>query len=630
MKGKKIGTLFMVSILALAGVGISYAGLTDTITVFGTVNTARVEFEEFSFTGTYVWKVWGCEETEDTPDNEIVISDDKNYDPSSEYPDCNNKLVSFAEASEVDGEDYDSYFEFDELFPQIPFEATFSFKVGTIPVKINELDWDFTGDTDGLLEGLVDDGHIYVTMKTEDGEIVEEGTQLHPSDIITLTVHMWIPQDNAYQNLSGSGWLDLGIVQWTDDCNEEDPTGSITVCKQLFQDMSQVMETFDNGGFEFTVTYPDATTTTHTLPDEQQNWCFTLDDLELGSYTITETVPTGWQMYDIQISGDYTGKTTTSDSITFNLLEGHVDVTFINDEIEITPKGSIQVVKITDPTEIGDDIEFEFNVTYPDGTYSEHTLPDPDTGDLNFVLSDLELGTYTITESTIPSSWVLEDIEITGDSDNEDIDVPGNSTTFDLVENGDDILAIVTFSNKEVKTLYLPETCSMILYRTGEAYFSTTIDNFDPEPDPSDPYDYVVEGGSYRGWCIEHDTLIDTGNQYDGVELYSTYPGDETWLPGGITEQNWKHINYIINHKESSDGYPLWKCVTWAIWYFSNGQEHPDPLGIPGEYPGGITAVENMIQGALDNPDWVPGPGQYAGVIMYYPGVQLTIIEVDP
>ncbi len=45
---KKIGLIFIISILSLAGVSISYAGLTDTIGVIGTVTTAE-DFDENLF-----------------------------------------------------------------------------------------------------------------------------------------------------------------------------------------------------------------------------------------------------------------------------------------------------------------------------------------------------------------------------------------------------------------------------------------------------------------------------------------------------------------------------------------------------------------------------------------------------
>ena len=60
MKGNKIGVLFLVSALALAGIGTSYAMWYETITIDGTVNVGSLDFE------------WSIEDIEDT---EIVGKD---------------------------------------------------------------------------------------------------------------------------------------------------------------------------------------------------------------------------------------------------------------------------------------------------------------------------------------------------------------------------------------------------------------------------------------------------------------------------------------------------------------------------------------------------------------------------
>jgi len=228
MDKNKLGTVFMITVLALAGIGISYAGFTDTLDVYGTVSTARVQFEDFDYAGTWVYKVFDEEPNE--YGSEIVVTDDPTYsvDPEDGF------LVAYGKARPGEsGESHDVYFEFDNLFPQIPFEASLSFTVESIPVKINELEWDYDIDSENAhLEDLINNG-IFATMKDQDDNVIVNGSQIHPGDVITLTVHMTIPQDNKYQNLSGSGWLDLGIVQWTDDCDEEQDIFDIALTKTV-------------------------------------------------------------------------------------------------------------------------------------------------------------------------------------------------------------------------------------------------------------------------------------------------------------------------------------------------------------------------------------------------------------
>ena len=74
----KLGAIFIISVLALTGIGISYAGFSDTIFVYGTVDTATVELEIERYSGTWVFKIWGFEEEpEKIPpyfDNVVIYS----------------------------------------------------------------------------------------------------------------------------------------------------------------------------------------------------------------------------------------------------------------------------------------------------------------------------------------------------------------------------------------------------------------------------------------------------------------------------------------------------------------------------------------------------------------------------
>ena len=72
MKRNKIGTLFLVTVLSLAGLGVAYAGFTDSISIFGTVNTATVELDIEAYSGTDVYKVWNIDD-DNAPDDEIYV-----------------------------------------------------------------------------------------------------------------------------------------------------------------------------------------------------------------------------------------------------------------------------------------------------------------------------------------------------------------------------------------------------------------------------------------------------------------------------------------------------------------------------------------------------------------------------
>lgn len=238
MRRSKIGMLFVVSILAMAGIGISYAGLFDQIIVNGYVRAATVDLEVWDYSGTYVWKVWGPNH----PEDEIVISTDPDYDPCAEdYPNCQCEEVAFAEGRPwVEGEDdpkqdgtgYDAVIEFSKLFPCIDFHADINFHyTGTIPAKITEVDIIWDGDQDITIDGVTMDWLTYLELLYDQTggvyglhyELVpntaDSFPQLHYCDHIKLNVFIHLPQNNIFQGLTGEGYVHIHVLQWNDECD---------------------------------------------------------------------------------------------------------------------------------------------------------------------------------------------------------------------------------------------------------------------------------------------------------------------------------------------------------------------------------------------------------------------------
>jgi len=259
MDKNKIGTIFMISALALAGIGISYAGLSDTIYVFGTVSTGTVDLEIDSYSGTWAWKVY------DEP-NELVVTNDPTYSVPVE----DGFLVSYAKGRSItndDPEGYDAVIEFDNIFPCTDFTAdtVFHYK-GSIPAKINKLEWDWEGDEvtkpDGtiipdFITWLKQQGHMTSGLYRCDAEgnlldplePIEIGYQLHESYYFKLIVTIHLPQENWLQGLKGEGYLNIGLLQWTDQCDEEDETFNIEIAKT-----ASTFEPVYGSEFTYTVT----------------------------------------------------------------------------------------------------------------------------------------------------------------------------------------------------------------------------------------------------------------------------------------------------------------------------------------------------------------------------------------
>ena len=242
MKKNKIGTLFLVSVLALAGIGITYAGWTDIITVSGTVQTGSVDFSVESYTGTWVWKHYadasGMPMHEKEVHNGVVDVDDEdidgflNDDPNGYYDNPDEwELVARSYCYEDDATAQDINFKFDNLFPCVYFYADFEFKIVSVPVHLQGVlfNWDSMNPVGWLDNADVDWGwQVYditndqVIYDSNDGTFdVDNGIiQLHPGIDYYWKLYIHVPQNNDYQKASASGSAQMEIIQWSDDCDD--------------------------------------------------------------------------------------------------------------------------------------------------------------------------------------------------------------------------------------------------------------------------------------------------------------------------------------------------------------------------------------------------------------------------
>lgn len=237
MKTAKLGAIFLISIMALAGVGAGYAAWFDTITIQGTVNTGSVGWDVTGYSGTWVWKVYGCGAA---PDDECVIT---TTSTPPVYDGCTVELISYSYAEQTEGDgdsgpvDDSVSVVFHNLFPCINFEADFWITyTGSVPGKINDITF-----TDLWPEG---EDEIYIDWFTDleitiydenDNEIdvitnpyILDGYQLHYGYKIHVVMIIHLPQYYDWNNdnvdeptdylmdLTGSFGLDVEVVQWNE------------------------------------------------------------------------------------------------------------------------------------------------------------------------------------------------------------------------------------------------------------------------------------------------------------------------------------------------------------------------------------------------------------------------------
>jgi len=195
----KIGIVFAASIIALAGIGVSFAGFTDTLTAFGTVTTATVSHEIIGYSGTWVYK--------DLTTDALVVSD-----VLITPPDQNLLLVASATAGPgTPGTDYDVNLVWDNIFPCTDFCCDFSFRyTGSIPAKINAMAVVYEQGSEWV------DQYLTFSFTDVNGLPVGLGYQLHYGDIVYCEFCIHLEQDNELQGLTAHGSATLELIQWNE------------------------------------------------------------------------------------------------------------------------------------------------------------------------------------------------------------------------------------------------------------------------------------------------------------------------------------------------------------------------------------------------------------------------------
>jgi hypothetical protein len=157
--------------------------------------------------------------------------------------------------------------------------------------------------------------------------------------------------------------------------------GTVVIAKDAIPDSSQV---FDYAG----------TLGTFTLVDSGGNGnIITFVDLLPGTYDVTETVPTGWDLTGLICTDPSGGTSTSNGTATIGLAAGET----VRCDYENTERGNVVIAKnaIPDSSQV-----FDYA-----GTLATFTLVD-DGGSGNIITFERVPGIYGVTE-TVPSGWAL-------------------------------------------------------------------------------------------------------------------------------------------------------------------------------------------------------------------------------
>ncbi|HOC42314.1 MAG TPA: hypothetical protein PKJ99_04765 [Thermoanaerobaculales bacterium] len=141
------------------------------------------------------------------------------------------------------------------------------------------------------------------------------------------------------------------------------------------------------------------------------------------------------------------------------------------------------------------------------------------------------------------------------------------------------------------------------------------------------PAGFDVTNGLYTGWCME-DNFMPDHSGCDVVLLDSTDTEPLECYPGDYPGYPWDKINYLLNHKNGTDGTipATVQDIQVAMWLLT-GTNH-------GTFPLTDEAQDLFDDADLWGGGFVPGPGEIAAVILCVDGntpgwgYQDTLIEV--
>ena len=265
MKANKLGIVFVVAVLGLAGIGASYAGFTDQVVIDGTATTGSVDLEAIAYSGTWVWKHHTDlkDGTDSEPLHDMIVhhgwaSDEDgdgvaDDDPNGFYGNSEYSLEAYAVAYEDGDGDLDTInVEFWQIYPlqndtylddidntPINFyqaDVLFHYK-GKTPARISadpvtdqlSFDYDVGGETYSdwmtpLLQEGYFDAFLYRTDEaTLSGDaysipdahydrdfwfeswINRTGGQVHYCDFLKLDIILDVPQDDEINWVDGNG-----------------------------------------------------------------------------------------------------------------------------------------------------------------------------------------------------------------------------------------------------------------------------------------------------------------------------------------------------------------------------------------------------------------------------------------
>ena len=225
-----MGALALAMVIALGALGVAYTAWTDNVYIKGTVYTGTLDIDITGVSSTFVYKVPGAPDIGYGPETVVHYV----YGETDPLPPVGGTLVASAITVADTTPDADmATITFTGLFPEIDFWADVELEyLGSVPAKVSvaEIFANDTSDTvlaalwqrgkdtkdDPVRYGAWIDGEISIndgiSWTTVDDPL---GLQLHRFDLVHVTLHIRLPQEAQFQNLSNLGFTGIvTVIQW--------------------------------------------------------------------------------------------------------------------------------------------------------------------------------------------------------------------------------------------------------------------------------------------------------------------------------------------------------------------------------------------------------------------------------
>jgi uncharacterized cupredoxin-like copper-binding protein len=401
------------------------------------------------------------------------------------------------------------------------------------------------------------------------------------SDGQQITVNNLVPGTYTSTETMPNGWMLSSIV--CNDANSSSNTATRTATFQL--EAGETVKCTFNNTKQGTIILEK-----QTLPDgDSQSFAFTgtasgsiadngqitVSNLNPGTYTSTETVPSGWDLTSISCDDSNSSGNLATKTATFQVAAGEtVKCTFIN-----TKRGTIVVEKQTIPD--GSSQSFVFTGT-ASGSISDGQ---------QITVSNLQPGTYTSTE-TATLGWDVTAISC--DDTNSSVDVGLRTATFEL-DPGETVKC--TFTNTKRGTIIvekqtLPDGDSQSFAFTGTVSGSIsdgqqiTVNNVQPGT-------YTSAETVPSGWdltSVSCDDSNSSGNVSTKTATFQVEPGETV----KCTFTNTKRGTIIVEKQTDPDGDPEnFSFSGDAVGSISDGQQ----ITVSNVQPGTYTSAETVPNG---------------------------------